>query len=138
MAYPTKKVLCVYGLSPAILSTLIWLITIISLKKFNAEQLIDSLCALLVFNLFGMSIGIVPAVLTGLVAVYFKLHRTFTHISILSLAGFMFTLITMKVIPGNSDTGYGLIGAFCALCIAIFVLPKKDTLTNVAEPTTSA
>jgi hypothetical protein len=127
MSYPTKKVLGLFLLSPVFPSTIIWLIaTIISLKNINFEALVNSLLTLLVFNLFGVVVGIVPALLTGLLAIYFKMYRTVLNVSTLTLIGFMFTMIVFKFISGHSDSGYGFIGALCAFCVSIIVLPKKS------------
>ena len=127
MPYPTKKVLGLFLLSPVFPSTLIWLAaSIISFKSLSFEALGNSLLTLLVFNMFGVFMGIVPALLTGLLAIYFRMYRTVLNVSTLTLIGFMFTMIVFKFISGHSDSSYGFIGALCAFCVSIIVLPKKS------------
>ena len=127
MPYPTKKVLGLFLLSPVFPSTLIWLAaSIISFKSLSFEALGNSLLTLLVFNMFGVFMGIVPALLTGLLAIYLRMYRTVLNVSTLTLIGFMFTMIIFKFISGHSDSGYGFIGALCAFCVSIIVLPKKS------------
>lgn len=126
MSYPTKKLLGLFLLSPVFPSTTIWLVaTIISLKNINIEALANSLLTLLMFNLFGVAMGIVPALLTGLLGIYFKMYRTVINVSTLTLIGFIFTMIVFKLISGHSDSGYGFIGALCALFTSMVALPKK-------------
>jgi MFS-type transporter involved in bile tolerance (Atg22 family) len=137
MPYPTKKVLGLFLLSPVFPSTLIWLAaSIISFKSVSVEALGNSLLTLLVFNLFGVVVGIVPALLTGLLAIYFKMYRTVMNVSILTLIGFIFTINAVKFMAGHSDSGYGFIGALCAFCVSIIALPKKELALNAVTHVT--
>lgn len=84
--------------------------------------------------IYGLGLGLIPALLTGIGAAYFKLKRSYRGLSCVAILGAVITIIyaALFVIWGHVGPSYAAIlaasvvlGALSALLTGLFSLPKS-------------